>query len=158
MEYPLVPKSTVNLRPGQFWAIPMDDGRFACGRILQLGGEENPTPTRAFFGGLHAWVGLNPPRAATSFGKIFVDVGMMHIRAVTNSGGHILGERDLVQDEIQLPELLSAHGGAGTMILSGAAHVRRARREEWGKMPVLRVWGYDVIVELANTKLARIAT
>src|SRR5262249_10570900 len=34
--YPFVPRSTAYLRPGQFWAIPLSDGRFACGRVLAL--------------------------------------------------------------------------------------------------------------------------
>ena len=34
--YPLVPKTTAHLRPGQFWSIPMADGRFGCGRVLRV--------------------------------------------------------------------------------------------------------------------------
>jgi hypothetical protein len=32
--YPFVPRSNAKFRPGQFWAIPLPDGRFACGRVL----------------------------------------------------------------------------------------------------------------------------
>src|SRR5258705_838794 len=34
--YPLIPKTTAHLRPGQFWSIPMADGRFGCGRVLRV--------------------------------------------------------------------------------------------------------------------------
>lgn len=153
MRYPLVPKSTSPLRPGQFWAVPLRDGRFACGRVLQLGGEENPVPTRAFFGALHSWVGETPPRETTPLGADLVDFGLMHIRAIVESGGCILGERPLAADRLEVPLLLSAHGGEGTSILRGAAKVRAANSDEWGRYPVLAYWGKDFIQALANEKL-----
>ena len=36
--------------------------------------------------------------------------GVMHIRAIMETGGQILGERSLENDEITLPMLLSATG------------------------------------------------
>jgi hypothetical protein len=52
-----------------------------------------------------------------------------------------------------MPTLLSAFGGETAMLLSGAQPMRRAHREEWGKLPVLGFWGYDHIISLAE-KLA----
>jgi hypothetical protein len=132
----------------------MSDGRFACGRVLQLGGEENPTPARAFFGGLHSWAGAAPPDADTDLGSQFIQYGLMHIRAILESGGAILGLRPLVADRVEIPQLLSAVGGPGTKILRGATHVRDASPNEWGTLPVLGSWGADFIVALANQHLA----
>ena len=33
--YPFVPKSNVQLAPGQFWSIPLSDGRFATLNQMQ---------------------------------------------------------------------------------------------------------------------------
>jgi hypothetical protein len=73
----------------------------------------------------------------------------MHIRAITEFGGEVVGIRDLEADGIRLPTLLSAMGGEGAMILSGSDAVRPARREEWGKLPVLGYWGRDFIQAIA---------
>jgi len=78
----------------------------------------------------------------------------MHIRAIIETGGALLGERTLEADGIELPLLLSAHGGPGTKLLRGASHVRDAHADEWGKHPVLCFWGTDFIAALGNERLA----
>ena len=35
-KYPFEPRSNVHLRPGQFWGVPLSDGRWACGRVLAV--------------------------------------------------------------------------------------------------------------------------
>jgi hypothetical protein len=151
--FPFRPKSTASLRPGQYWAVPFGSGLFACGRVLQLGGDHIAVQSRAFFGGLHRWAGRTPPTAETIAGAGFVRFGVMHIRAITETGGQVLGERSLESDGIALPTLLSAQGGAGTKILRGADTSRNAREEEWGTLPVLSVWGYGFITRLAERHL-----
>jgi hypothetical protein len=32
--YPFTPKWNRYLLPGQFWAVPLSDGRFGCGRVM----------------------------------------------------------------------------------------------------------------------------
>ena len=153
LRYPFTPKSTAQLRPGQFWAVPLSDGRFACGRVLQLGGSEVPTKSRAFFGGLHAWVGTHEPNAAAIEGASFLDFGAMHIRAITELGGQVLGEAPL--NDFRMPSLLSAMGGPDAMLLCGADALRKAKREEWGTLPVLGYWGYGHIKETAEYLLVK---
>src|SRR5690348_10862189 len=114
LRYPFTPKSTAQLSPGQFWAVPLGDGRFACGRVLQLGGSEIPTKSRGFFGGLHSWVGTQEPDADSIAAARFLDFGVMHIRAITELGGRVLGEAPLLN--FQMPKLLSAMGGPDTML------------------------------------------
>ncbi|WP_044256578.1 Imm26 family immunity protein [Rhodopirellula sp. SWK7] len=154
MDYPLVPKSTSKLSPGQYWAVPMANGRFACGRVLQLNTEEIPTKTRGFFGGLHDWVGDTIPTADAIAKCGLIAYGVMHIKAITTTGGAVLGERDLSLDEIEMPRMISAHGGAGTMLLDGSTHLRLATRDEWGAFPVIGCWGYNFITQIADRKLA----
>ena len=153
--YPFRPKSTASLRAGQFWAVPFGAGLFACGRVLQLNGAEIPMKSKAFFGGLHRWVGNVPPTTESIAGATVLAAGVMHIRAITETGGEVLGERSLDADSYELPLLLSARGGDGTRILRGAEPVREARRDEWGTLPVLGFWGYDFIEQLAQQHLHR---
>jgi hypothetical protein len=152
--YPFEPKSTRSLTPGDFWPVPLEDGRFACGRVLQTTGDHLPTPTRTFFGALHGWLGMAPPTADDLVGSPLVAFGIMHVRAIVRVGGRVLGNRALEQDGIELPLMLDAHGGPTTKVVRGAQTVRSARRDEWGRLPVLGYWGYDFIAALAG-RLAR---
>lgn len=153
--YPFRPKSTASLRAGQFWAVPFGSGLFGCGRVLQLYGAEIPSKSRAFFGGLHRWSSSAPPTSESIAGSALLAFGVMHIRAIAQTGGEILGERALELDSLEPPLLLSAQGGAGALLLRGAEPVREARREEWGTLPVLGFWGYDFIQQLAEQQLHR---
>jgi hypothetical protein len=150
--YPLVPKSTRSLCAGQFWSVPLGDGKYGCGRVLQLDGDEIPTKTRAFFGGLHRWLGDSQPTAPSIEKCGFVAFGVMHLKAITDTGGEVLGEAELREDDV--PLLLSAMGGSDTMLLRGAARIRKAKQEEWGTYPVLGFWGYSFIVDVAKAKLS----
>jgi hypothetical protein len=150
-----IPKSTTPLRPGHFWAVPLDDGRFACGRVLELDTELIPSPRRAFFGGLHDWIDNVPPTSSAIADAGFVAYGVMHIKAITETGGCILGECPLLDRDDYHPTLLSAYGGVHAMILRGSSPIRRASKAEWGQLPVLGMWGYDFIKLLAESKLGQ---
>ena len=83
-----------------------------------------------------------------------VACGVMHVKAITEMGGSILGNRPLELDRLEVPLRLSAHGGPGTVLLRGARTVRPASKDDFGRFPVLGVWGYDFIRQLAATKLS----
>ncbi len=151
--YPFVPKSTRRVIPGDFWSVPFAPGRFACGRVLQVEGDHLVTRTRAFFGCLHDWTGDHPPTSSDLEGSGVVASGTMHVKAVRETGGLILGNRALELDQLEVPLLLSARGGAGTMLLRGVSTVRPANRDDLERYPVLSAWGYNFIRTLAATKL-----
>lgn len=127
-------------------------GRFACGRVLQLNGSETPTPTRAFFGGLHNWTGSALPVEADLAGADYAAFGVMHILTILRTGGAILGERSLELDGFCLPLFLSAHAGHETRVLSGANYLRDAVAEDLGQFPVLSYWGYDFMQAIAEQR------
>ena len=66
--YPSIPRSTAHLVPGQFWAIPLEDGRFACGRVIQLQSAVGKRDRFRFLAGLQDWVGDSPPSAEVIVG------------------------------------------------------------------------------------------
>jgi len=156
--FPFRPRTTSELAEGQFWGVRLNDGRFVCGRVLQVSGDQLPTPRVSFFGGLLNWIGDEPPDFASIAGAGVLEWGAMHLRAITRIGTGILGARPLDLDGIQVPILLSAMAGTGCLLLRGAQSIRVAGRSEWGKWPVLGFWGYDYIKDLAEHRLGRTAS
>ncbi len=154
VRYPFVPKSTAALRPGQYWAVPLSNNRFACCRVIQVGGSGHPTPSREFFGALHKWTGIAPPCDDDVAGLGYFRFGAMHIRAILRTGGEILGERALELDSFEMPTFLSAHGGPSTLVLRGADRLRIARSEDFERYPVLTYWGYNLIRAFAEKHLS----
>ena len=110
-DYPLVPKTTAHLRPGQFWSIPMTDGRFGCGRVLRVGtGRGGRT---RFIAAILDWVGDSPPSSDAIAGSDVLAVGNAHVQLVSFGGGAILGERPLEADGIEPPERVDSYWGDG---------------------------------------------
>ena len=111
--YPLVPKTTAHLRPGQFWSIPMADGRFGCGRVLRVD-LDRPTGGRTrFIAAILDWVGDSPPSSASIAGSPVLSVGNAHVRIIAFGGGAILGERPLAADGIEPPATVDSYWGDG---------------------------------------------
>ena len=137
------------MQPGQFWAVPISGGYFGCGRVLQVGGSQIPMKRSAFFGGLQDWIGDSPPTSESIAGTGIARFGVMHLKAITEVGGEILGIRPLDLDGIVLPELHSAHMYSANL-LRGADIIRVAREDEWGTRPVLQWWSYGYIEQLAE--------
>ncbi len=112
-EYPLSPKSASSLLPGQFWDIPLSDGRHACGRVLARIPAGQSGSRMSFIAGLLDWVGTAPPTADTIAGAGVLDVGYAHVRAITSIGSAILGQRDLALDGLRAPDdVVSYYGDA----------------------------------------------
>ena len=93
--YPLIPKTTAHLRPGQFWSIPMGDGRFGCGRVLRVDPGRATGGRTRFIGAILDWVGDAPPSSDAIAGSPVLAVGNAHVRLISFGGGAILGERPL---------------------------------------------------------------
>ena len=111
--YPLVPKTTAHLRPGQFWSIPMADGRFGCGRVLRVD-HDRPTGGRTrFIAAILDWVGDSPPSSESIAGSPVLSVGNAHVRIIAFGGGAILGERPLAADGIEPPATVDSYWGDG---------------------------------------------
>jgi hypothetical protein len=158
--YPFEPRSIMYLRAGQFWAVPLSDSRFGCGRVLHVPGRSDPEPslylnTRTFLAGLMDWSGDEPPTAQAIAGYKLLEQGRAHVAAITGTGSKILGQRDLELDG--LPGLLQvSHRGGGTVWLyEGGRRLRAATGQERQTLPVMSVWGRQVIVLLAERHLAR---
>ena len=140
--YPFVPKSSQLLRPGDFWAIPLRDGSFACGCVVELMPKGIPGARVGFLGGLLDWHAniLPTPESVRDAG--FVSQGTMHIRAIISTGGTILGHRETPVDVWTFIH--------GEKIQKGFTFVRPWSRDDNKRLPTYSVWGYDVIQIKAN--------
>ena len=112
--YPFTPKSNAQLEPGQFWSIPLSDGRFGCGRVLRIDRDRSYGARILFVGGLLDWVGDAPPSAEAIAGRPVLGLGVMHVRAISFGGGRVVGERPLEADGIEPPAgSIGTHWGEG---------------------------------------------
>jgi hypothetical protein len=150
INYPFVPKSTAYLKPGQFWSIPLNNGLFACGRVLQLEYKNDKRDTRVFLASLMDWVNDLPPSFASIEGTQVVEQGKVHVKTIRENNGEILGHRPLELDNIEPGLFVSARGGYNVKLLRGVEVLRDATREEYQTLPVLSMWGYKVIKILAE--------
>lgn len=95
--YPFVPKSNRWLAPGQYWAIPLADGRFACGRVMTVPAW-GKSDRIGLVVGLTDWVGDHPPTGEDIKGAPLLAQAATRFEAIANTGGAILGTRPLDAD------------------------------------------------------------
>jgi hypothetical protein len=89
------PKSTSHLKPGHFWSIPIDEGRFGCGVVLSMHlNRDGKLQTRSFLAGLLDWTGDTPPSASQIEKREVIETRFAHIKTILMSGGEIIGEVD----------------------------------------------------------------
>ena len=150
--YPFAPKSNAHLRAGQFWAVPLSDGRFACGRVLDVqksGDVPVPANSRMFLAGLLNWAGSQPPTDESIADARLIEQGFAHIKTILTTGGEVLGRRDLDADGI-VPAAWRSHEAGGTVwVYEGARRLRPATAADRG-LPIMSTWGYSVISVLAE--------
>lgn len=146
--YPFKPKSNAHLTPGQFWGIPLSDGRWACGRVLAVKTEDDAYfhgDSRTFFAALMDWSGDRPPTADALAGRPILTQGWAHVRAIQHNGQFVLGYRPLDLDGIRGLLAVSHRSGGTVMLYEGAAPLRPATRAEAASMPILGTWGIGVV-------------
>jgi hypothetical protein len=111
--YPLIPRTNAQLSPGQFWSIPLSDGRFGCGRVLRVDRDKAVGGRTRFIGAILDWVDDAPPSSDSIAGSPLLEVGNAHVRLISFAGGAILGERPLSVDGIEPPTSVDTYWGDG---------------------------------------------
>jgi hypothetical protein len=152
-EYPFEPRSAAYLRPGQFWGVPLSDGRWACGRVLAVKTGPDayfPGSRRTFLAALMDWEGDEQPVGSAIAGRQVLAQGWAHVRSIQLHGRVILGCRDLGLDGIRGLREVTHRGGGTVMVYEGATALRPATRDEAAAMPVFSTWGLSVISVLAE--------
>lgn len=150
--YPFEPKSNARLEPGQFWSIPLSDGRYGCGRVLAIARTADayvPTNTRAFLAGLLDWVNASPPTAESIAGARVLRQGFVHVLAIQTTGRHVLGSRPLELDGATPLLWVTEFGLQRAWVYEGIRPLRRAEPTD-AQLPIMETWGYDFIRLLAE--------
>lgn len=152
MEYPFKPKSNRFLLPGHFWGIPLDNGKFACGRVIEI----EPGSRTGFLSGLIDWVGDEPPTTEGISGCKTLIQGNVHIKSIheTALNGCISGFRPLNLDDIEsdyfITQLL---WDENCKLMKGFLELRQATELEAKTLPRLGAWGYIMIKYYAEKLL-----
>jgi hypothetical protein len=93
--YPFMPKSTANLRRGQFWPIALAGGQYGAGCVVGEVLYDGVRNTRIFIAGVLQWVGNNHPTAQSLSHVRVHKYGFLHIKSINESGLAIVGEADI---------------------------------------------------------------
>lgn len=101
-DYPFVPRSNAHLRPGQFFAVELEDGRYACGRVISNDRADGYGARTWFVGALHDWVSSDPPTVDSIAGAPLLEAFHCPFGLIPESGGPVLGLRPLAADGIAL--------------------------------------------------------
>jgi hypothetical protein len=99
---PFTPKTNTHLLPGDFWSLPLSDGRFCAGRVLAKPAF-GPTDRLGIHVGLLDWIGSEPPTASALAGCRVLASAKARVEAIANTGGQVLGNRSLDEDGIAPP-------------------------------------------------------
>jgi hypothetical protein len=151
LTYPFVPKSANWLRAGHFWALPLSDGTFGCARVIEVPAADSGRSRVMFLAGVLHWHSSIVPTPDSIAGAQCLDQGHAHIRAITRTGGEILGFRDLAADHIEPWTFRGAHFWRNSEVYRGLVPVR-AQRPEDNDLPVLSTWGYGVPCVIAEAR------
>ena len=141
--YPFVPRSTATLLPGQFWAIPLSDGSFACGRVIELKAADQVGARRLFLAGVMDWHGEEAPTFDSIAGTQCLAQGNAHLKVITENGGAIIGHRPLELDHITPWDFRGAMFHVNSYVYRGLKPFR-AQTPSDRSLPVLDTWGYRV--------------
>lgn len=154
INYPFVPKSASWLTAGQFWALPLSDGTFGCGRVVEVPPAETRKSRVEFLAGVLDWHSTVVPTSDSIAGARCLKQGHAHIRAITRTGGEILGYRDLADDGIEPWIFRSADFWKNSQVTRGLIPVRPQTPSD-NDLPVLSTWGYDVARLVAEARFVR---
>ena len=94
MKYPFLPKSTSYIEPGHIWAIPLSNGKYACGVVLAKLIFQGKIDSRAFYAGLLDWCEDTPPNSKNIRTNAFIKKGALHVKAIGSVGSNVAGKFD----------------------------------------------------------------
>jgi hypothetical protein len=94
IRYPFVPRSNRFLAAGQYWALPLSNGQFGCGRVMDVPAFGEGDRVGVVIG-LMDWVGGEPPEHNGLAGHQILEQAASRFDAITLTGGQVLGIRPL---------------------------------------------------------------
>jgi hypothetical protein len=129
------------MQPGQYFSIPLSNGEYACGIVMQL----RRGSTREFVAGLMDWSGPKAPTLQDIRGRCLLAHGGAHVRTIVENDGEILGGASLEELKLELPLTLDQAPGPDCKLRRGYDLLRFASRTEQATLNVFSTWGYSAI-------------
>jgi hypothetical protein len=151
--FPHVPKSSASLELGDFWSIPLNGDRFACGRVIDRWPSGFKGAQRGFFAGLLDWVSDKPPTVADIAGAQTLIQGGVHLKVIILTGGAILGNRPLELDGITPQLFIEYPNNREAHVYRGMQPIHVASKEEIRTLPTLSIFGFLFMREYGNHHL-----
>ncbi len=127
LTYPFVPKSNRRRQAGQFWSIPLRDGRFAAGRVMATPAFGETDRTGVVIG-LIDWIGTAPPTESDVSGRSVLIQAKSRYEAISKTGGEVLGFRSLGLDGLVAADPNDSRVGASHTVWGWATIVKYAER------------------------------
>ncbi|MAB42076.1 MAG: hypothetical protein CMK77_07305 [Pseudomonadales bacterium] len=147
--YPITPTKVSEIKEGEYFYIPLIDGRFACGRILMIE-KKNDRKTKLFLAGLHDWSGKELPSNDDIHERPIIEQGVMHINSIGHVGGEIIGFKPLQDDGLK--PLLQVEAGH---LLNGFEDLGSIPQDEYGNYSRRTTYGLNSIRLKADKHFAK---
>lgn len=137
--YPIVPIKASEIKEGEYFYIPLSDGRYACGRILLIKKKDGKR-TKLLLAALHDWSGEKLPTREDIHRCPIVEQGVMHINSIGHIGGEIIGHKPLEEDNLK--PLLQFEAG---YLLDGFDHIGQMQNDGYDKYSPRTTYGLNSI-------------
>ena len=151
--FPHVPKSSKTLEVGDFWAIPLESGRFACGRVMGRWPAAYKGAKKGFLAALLDWTGSEHPTFESIAGAKVLIEGGSHIKAILEFGGQILGNRPLELDGLEPALYIEYPDNKIAQLWRGMEVLRPATNKETRRLKTLSIFGFAFLHSYANHHL-----
>jgi hypothetical protein len=147
--YPFVPVKASEIQEGDFYYIPLSNGKFACGRLLLLK-RKSGRKTKSILVGLHDWTGDEYPTKEDIHQCDIIEQGVMHINSISHVKGEVLGHKPLSEDNLK--PLLQFEAGD---LLDGFENIGKLPVEDYKKYSRRSTYGLNVIKLLAEKNFVK---
>ena len=131
MKYPFEPKSTSQLKQGQYWCFQLCDGRYAAGVVLARVSNKGAVDRRLLWAGLLEWTGPAPAVPAELSNAKVIDRGAIHVRCIQMHGQYLLGEIPRSFDDTP-PEIPFTRAATPGWPVWGLSVIRYTAERLWG--------------------------
>lgn len=141
---PFIPTKASEINNGDFYYIPLSNGRFACGRVLIIE-EKSGRKTKSILVGLHDWNGERFPTSEDIHGCKIIEQGVMHINSIGHVGGEIVGHKPLEDDGLK--PIIQFEAG---YLINGFTYYKKIPIVEGEQYSKRTTYGLNVIKGLAE--------
>ena len=98
--YPHIPMKASVIKEGEFYYIPLSNGYFACGLLLEVE-KKSGRKTMTILVGLHDWTGQELQTKEDIYNFPIIEQGVMQINLIAHVGGEVIGFKPFNDDNLK---------------------------------------------------------